>query len=98
MFVALDSSNEESSVIMFTWVGTPPIASIGPGLRLRIVRSPNGVQILWPVSAEGYVLQCSPKLSPPEWRVVDIQPSIIGGKYSVTLPAQSTAFYRLCRQ
>jgi hypothetical protein len=97
LFVAVDSSNSESTVGTFALVGTPALVGGGALPKLRIVEGTGAtVQLYWPVAAEGFVLESSSALPATTWSTVGIPTTIIGQEYSVTVTnLQAHAFYRL---
>jgi len=71
----------------------PPITPPMLGISLT---SSNGVQIYWPTSASGYVLQQSPNLSTTNWVNVTNTPSTNGATQSILVtPQAGSRFYRL---
>ncbi|PWU09015.1 MAG: hypothetical protein C5B50_28095 [Verrucomicrobia bacterium] len=68
-----------------------------PALRM-IKAGPNAV-LSWPANQPGYVLESTPTLKPPVWKVVPAAPVIVGGNYGNYVitdgPISSNQFYRL---
>jgi hypothetical protein len=72
----------------FTYVGLI-------GLAIEPAAS-QGVTLIWPADAGGYVLQQSAAVSPTRWTNVTASPVSVGQANEVTLPASTNrAFYRL---
>ncbi|HXG49736.1 MAG TPA: Ig-like domain-containing protein [Methylomirabilota bacterium] len=69
-----------------------------PEVALRRLED-GRVEISWPASATGWLLHSSPNLEPGSWTRVSDAPTLISGRYVVTVnPAQAdTTFYRLQR-
>ena len=65
-----------------------------PALQIQL---DGGVLMLtWPSSAPDWELQTAAALVGDEWQTVGVQPSLLGGRYRVSVPsAQAVQFFRL---
>ena len=67
--------------------------------RLSAELNFNEIQLSWSINFSNYVLQSSSNLPTPNWQAVNETPQVIGGRYSLSLPAtNSVAFFRLVAQ
>ncbi|MBX3748059.1 MAG: hypothetical protein KF833_22350 [Verrucomicrobiae bacterium] len=83
-------SQEELDAILLGAGGSAP--------SLAIRREGDSVVLSWPASAEGFVLESTPSLSPATWTAVSETPTSAGGQSSVTIGAGSgTRYFRLRR-
>ena len=64
-----------------------------PALTLQV--SSHTLQLLWPVSGSGIVLETSGSLSPAAWTVVSPSPIQLGNQYLVLVQISTNSFYRL---
>ncbi len=64
---------------------------VPPDVALSIERAENGVIILWPAEASGYVLESTTTLPGNTWTLV---PGVVDNRVTIT-PAEGTAYYRL---
>ena len=77
-----------SATATLTVTSAPPV--------LTIHHTGNTIQISWPVSATGFVLQSTESLSPPAWAQPVESVSIQGDQNTVTITnPEKTRFYRL---
>jgi len=74
-------------------------AGAGTSVALAIRRSGSQVQLVWPVSAQGYALESTTNVADPSsWHPVDGQPSVEGDNNVVTTEAGETVrLFRLRR-
>ena len=87
---ALGFSFNSSGILMYGSTSVPqPILTI----------TPSGAKVIlsWPTSATGFTLEQTTSISPPaNWSTNSTVPVVVGGNYTVTNPASSSAyFYRL---
>ena len=70
------------------------VVTLIPDLLSR--RSGSNVIISWPDWATDYVLESSPVVPETFWESVDVQPTVSGREFTVTLPiSEQTTFFRL---
>jgi hypothetical protein len=74
------------------------VLHVAPAL-LEAVLTSRGIELRWPASAEGYVLEAAERLDNPTlWRAVSTTPVSNGNWWTVLVPGGSThQFYRLRR-
>lgn len=95
VLVNADTDNERDETFTVTLSGaTGTIRNDDP---LAITAAGGNLQITWGVGAtNGYVLECTDTLNPPNWVVVAQVPDVGDGQASTTLPIQgSERFFRL---
>lgn len=66
------------------WSFLSPYWPEGPQLALRFT-STNTVLLSWPAMCQGYALQKTTSLGPPNWANVGPAPALVGGEYQVSL-------------
>ena len=75
-----------------------PMIVVNP-IALQVKASAQGVQLSWPATATGYVLQSCPSLAPSAaWVNWPATPDSVSGRWVLTVPAEgSTRLFRLYR-
>jgi hypothetical protein len=67
-----------------------------PEVPLRVSRLAAGVQLAWPEAAADFVLESTPRLTNPDWQVVNLPPTVSDGRRTVIVPiSQSEQYFRL---
>jgi hypothetical protein len=72
------------------------LAGATPPLALSILRQGANIALLWPTNDPAFKLEYATNLSPSIWISNPISPSIVNGKYDLTIgPTNRFRFYRL---
>jgi arylsulfatase A-like enzyme len=99
--------NGDAGNLVLALFGLPPIPGslmipefAVPGMKLEIHRSGPAWSLVWPASAEGFILETTNSLQPPvQWEPVTrgIQETPLENTFSIDSFHGSTRFYRLRR-
>ena len=104
LYVFDDQSPNAGSILRgwsLTIVGSQVLSTSQAALQiaLSIVQEGDAVQLAWPTSAPGHVLQSADESTNPVWQDVQTLPSVESGQFRVTIdPAETAKIYRLRAQ
>ena len=73
-------------------------AAPGANVALSALRLGNQIQIAWPETAAGFVLEATASLAAPNWQPVPATPAASDGQWRVTLPPSAGEQYFRLRQ
>ncbi|MBI2946816.1 MAG: immunoglobulin domain-containing protein [Verrucomicrobia bacterium] len=72
------------------------VAPVQASVSLAVSLSGANIELSWPVTAAGFLLQKTSRLSPAEWANVAKTPAVVNGRNTIAeAVSDSTAFYRL---
>ena len=69
-----------------------------PSPDLLLTQADGHVTLVWPDTQPVLTLESSPQLAPADWQPVPEVPSLLDGRFSVTLPATNPSGYFRLRE
>lgn len=77
--------------------GRAELLRLHPTISLDVVRSDSGVTLSWPYEAEGYAVEYTDSLTPPEWRMTNSPNPFLRNRVQLDKPTTGNGFFRLGR-